>query len=198
MYENFVHKKIEQNEEVSKYFILSQTTILIVFFLLQVIDDFISKAKVISIDLFWKVYDQASVHARYILITCFAKLQIAFIQYMDSRNDLNRNIQNPFVNFGANLRSIGGSLPQVEQLVEPESKGEPHREANEPNGDETLLNATKADSMIVTEDEEVPEAKKPGRKAKRVKRRDISSNVRVTRSRALKSESRSTSDVEMS
>lgn len=163
------------------------------------IDDFISKAKVISIDLFWKVYDQASVHARYFLIKFFAKLQIAFIQYMDSRNDLNRNIHNSFVNFGSNFGSVSGrSLPQVEQLVEPESKDESQSEANEPNGDETLLNAIKTDSMIVTEDEEAAEVKKPGRKAKRVKRRDISSNVRVTRSRALKSESHSTSDVEMS
>lgn len=184
LYENFVHKKIEQNEEV--------------------IDDFISKAKIISVDLFWKLYDSASVHARYFLIKFFAKLQIAFIQYMDNRNDLNR-IQNPFLaSFGSNLGS--GSLKQIEQL--PVQQPEPivaeiQNEANDPNhGDEALVpNEAKADSLIYTEDEEAVEVKKPGRKAKRVKRRDISNNasstVRMTRSKTLKSESHS-SDIEMS
>lgn len=116
---------------------------------------------------------------------------------MDSRNDSNHNIQNRFVNFGSNFGSIsGGSLPQLEPLVDLESKDEPQSKVNEQNGDENLPNVINADSMIVAEDEEIAETKKPGRKAKRVKRRDISSNVRVTRSRALKSESQS--DLEMS
>lgn len=170
LYENVVQQMLEQKEEV--------------------IDDFISRLRQIGISLFWKFWSKSSVYINYLLILSFNKAQIAFIQYMQDRNNHDSlfGLQNPFNSVRKLIQD-----PQMEQLqiagttttattidaIQYIDETMESMIEDEPNKPSSIVDAPDGENLIVKTECESDDSEllRPGRKTKRKATKHITTDI---------------------